>query len=146
VTVAAPRREITQNLSYASRNAEDLLGAQQLVERGQKPRQMVHLLRAVHHQVAGVIRRCAENPRRHRPDNAVGQTRRTAHRDEMYGPPSQNRDRISLPSPVARMWWTNQPASTGTSRGPSRAQMGTVVSSAAGKPSVAGMTNRIAGR
>lgn len=39
-----------------------LLVAELRVERGQKTREMVHLLRAVHHQVAGIVRVCAEDP------------------------------------------------------------------------------------
>ncbi|MDT5147491.1 MAG: hypothetical protein QOC58_2136 [Mycobacterium sp.] len=44
----------------------------------------------------------------------------------MSGPPIQNRDRISAPDAVDRMWWTNHPMSSGASPDPSRAQMATV--------------------
>src|ERR1700756_934926 len=60
--------------------ATELFGAELLVERGQETREMVHFLRTVHHQVAGVIRRHAEDSRRQRPDGEIHQARRAAHR------------------------------------------------------------------
>ena len=62
----------------------------------------------------------------------------------MYGPPIQNRDRISAPPGVDRMWWMNHPTSTGASPEPSRAQIATASSLSGGRPMVAGSTNWIA--